>query len=618
MLPLFEVLKKNSKVLSWTDSMEEAFTNVKSTLAQATLLVHPCPDAPIAITTDASDLAVGAVLQQHTNNQWVPLAFFSQKLKLSEKKYSTFDRELLALYLGIRHFRYFLEGRLFTVFTDHKPLTYCLLKHSDPWSHRQQRHLAYISEFTTDIQHIRGKDNPVSDALSRISIAEVHLGVDYNSMAIDQGVDPDIQSHSASDRFRIMEFSLGPNGPCVLCDSSTGRLRPIVPVTWRRKVFNIIHNLSHPSIRSTRKLVAEKFVWRGMQKDVGQWAKQCVDCQTAKVQTHTKAPLARFPVPHRRFDFIHVDLVGPLPPSQGYTYLFTIIDRFSRWPEVVPLTDITSYGCAQALIFHWIARFGVPKDITSDRGTQFTADLWTSVAKLLGTDLHRTTAYHPQANGLIERFHRHLKSALRARLSDPNWIKELPWVLLGIRTAPKEDLGCSSAEVVYGSPLTVPGELFPQQDSHSVSVFLQSLRNRVRNLVPTPTSHHGTPTTFVPQSLNRSKYVFIRRDARRGSLQRLYDGPFEVRESGAKTFIVEINGKSEKVSVDRLKPANVDSSSLPVVLGPRRRGRPCKIRRQTALPTPGMIHTRSGRPTRPPQRFISVLGGSGVANSVST
>ncbi len=441
MLPLFEAL--NSKVLSWTDSMEEACTKVKSALAQATLLVHPCPDAPIAIATDASDLAVGAVLQQRTNNQLVPLAFFSEKLKSSEKKYSTFDRELLALYLGIRHFRYFLEGRPFTAFTDHKPLTCCLLKRSDPWSNRQQRHLAYIFEFTTDIQHIHGKDNPVADALSRVSIAEVHLGVDYNSMAMDEGIDPEIRSYRTSDSsFCIAELSLGPNGPCVLCDSSTGRLKPIVPITWRRQVFDAIHNLSHPSIRSTRKLVAEKFVWNGIQKDVGLWDKQCIPCQTAKVQIHTKAPLAIFPVPRRRFDFIHVDLVGPLPHSQGYTYLFTINDRFSRWPEVVPLTDITSYGCAQALIVHWIARFGVPKYITSDRGTQFTADLWTSVAKLLGTDLHHTTAYHPQANGLIERFHRHLKSALRARFSGQNWLQELPGVLLGISTTPKEDLGC--------------------------------------------------------------------------------------------------------------------------------------------------------------------------------
>lgn len=267
--------------------------------------------------------------------------------------------------------------------------------------------------------------------------------------------------------------------------------------------------------------MSQKFVWKGIQKQVGLWAKQCVACQSA---THVKAPLAPFPVPHRRFDHIHVDLVGPLPPSQGCSYLLTVIDRFTRWPEVIPLSDITADECARALLFHWITRFGVPLDMVSDRGPQFTGQLWTSLSTLLGIQLHHTTAYHPQANGLIERFHRHLKSALRARLNGPNWMRELPWVLLGIRTTPKEDLGCSSAELVFGSPLTVPGDFFPFSDTTvSVPGFLQKLRDRVRSLVPTPTSWHGPNLSFVPRSLMQAKFVFIRRDARHPSLLRPYE-----------------------------------------------------------------------------------------------
>ena len=194
----------------------------------------------------------------------------------------------------------------------------------------------------------------------------------------------------------------------------------------------------------------------------------------------------------RRFDHINIDIVGPLPSSQGYTHLLAIVHRFTRWPEAIPLKVTDTETCARALIFHWIARFGKPLDMTSDRGSQFMSNLWTTIAKVMGTKLHPTTAYHPQANGLVERFHRHLKSALRARLTNPNWLDELPWVLLGIRTVPKEDLNCSSAELVYGTPLTVPGDFVATpQGMYDSGAILPHLRDTISKFTPTPTAHQG-------------------------------------------------------------------------------------------------------------------------------
>ena len=186
-------------------------------------------------------------------------------------------------------------------------------------------------------------------------------------------------------------------------------------------------------------------------------AKSCPRCQAANEHRHTTAPVDQFVPATRRFDHIHVDIVGPLPPSHNYRYLLTVVDRFTRWPEAISLVDAQTTTCVKALALHWIARFVVPAELTPDRGSYFTSELWATLSQLNGTRLHRTTAYHPQSNGIVERFHRHLKSALMARLTGPDWIDELPWVLLGIRTVPKEDLGCSSAEMVNGAPLTVPG-----------------------------------------------------------------------------------------------------------------------------------------------------------------
>ena len=310
------------------------------------------------------------------------------------------------------------------------------------------------------------------------------------------------------------------------------------------------------------------------------WARCCLPCQRSKVHRHTKAPLSKFEPTSRPFEHVHIDLVGPLPSSQGFTYLLTAADRFTRWLEAVPIKEIDTYTIARAYMQNWVARFGVPLHMTSDRGPQFVSELWSCMSKLLGTDLHPTTSYHPQANGLIERNHRDLKASLKCRLSGPNWIDELPWVLLGLRTAPKEDLRSSSAELLYGSPLTVPGDFFPDSSPRSASQHLKQQRDRVGNLRPIPTTTHGgdNATSHVPSALNQAKFVFVRHDARRTPLQTPYDGPFEVIERTPKYFTLQLGNLKDKISIDRLKPAYLDQSQPPQVAQPPRRGRPPKKR----------------------------------------
>ena len=193
---------KERTTLQWNDAAA-AFMTIKEALATATLLSHPKPDAPTSIITDASDVAVGAVLQQYINHCWCPIAYFSKKLQPAETRYSTFDRELLAIYLTIKHFRHFVEGHIFHILTDHKPLTYALSTHSDKHSPRQIRHLDYISQFTSDIRHIKGTDNLAADALSQIRANALYMNLvlilDFNKMAAAQQSDPDLlKLHSSN------------------------------------------------------------------------------------------------------------------------------------------------------------------------------------------------------------------------------------------------------------------------------------------------------------------------------------------------------------------------------------------------------------------------------------
>ena len=154
-------------LFTWSPNLDASFRHAKDLLVQVPELINPRPSAPISLTFDASDSHVGSVLQQRVDNAWFPLAFFSKKLSDTERRYSAFDRELLAAYISVRHFRFMLEGREFTIFTDHKPLTHALFRTSPPWSARQQRQLAYLAEFTSTIVHVPGKENVVPDALSR-------------------------------------------------------------------------------------------------------------------------------------------------------------------------------------------------------------------------------------------------------------------------------------------------------------------------------------------------------------------------------------------------------------------------------------------------------------------
>ena len=166
--------------------------------------------------------------------------------------------------MAVRHFRYYLDGRSFTVFTDHKPFTFAFNKVSDPWSNRQQRRFAAISEFTTDVRHIAGKRIVVADALSRATLGSALTSfqqeVDYVELAKDQQCQEIKDYRTSITGLRFEKIPVGAANVPLLCDVSTGVPRPFVPSTWRKKMFDVIHGLSHSSIRATRQLMASKFV----------------------------------------------------------------------------------------------------------------------------------------------------------------------------------------------------------------------------------------------------------------------------------------------------------------------------------------------------------------------
>jgi cleavage and polyadenylation specificity factor subunit 1 len=238
--------------------------------------------------------------------------------------------------------------------------------------------------------------------------------------------------------------------------------------------------------------------------------------------------LGDFITPAARFLHVHIDLVDPLPTSGGYTYCLTAVDRFTRWPEVIPIPDITADTLARALLTGWISSFGCPHTITTDQGRQFESHLFQSLARMCGIQLARTTAHHPADNGLVERFHRTLKAAIMCH-ADQKRTEALPLVLLGIRTAYKEDLQASVAELVYGEPLRIPGELpTPTAEPVDPAHLITELRQHMARLRPVPAARPTSPSTFVHSNLERRTHVFLRQDTTRRALEPSYSGPYRV------------------------------------------------------------------------------------------
>lgn len=329
------------------------------------------------LTVDASNTHVGGVLQQQDHRGALrPLGYFSRKLDSTQARYSMFDRELLACFLSIRHFRWCVEGRPVTVSTDHKPLTFALHRLSDAWSARQQRQLSYVAEYVAEIQHVAGKDNVVVDCLScpACAVLPVENGrVDLTLLAAAQSTCQQTQEWRDKENVQQVKVS----GLELLCDNSIGALRPIVTAMCRHAVFSSVHGLAHAGIRANRRMLTSRYVWRGCAADVVAWCRDCQQCGIGKVTKQEQATVEAIPVPAVPFSHIHADLVGPLPMlEKGHTYLLTMVDRTTRWPEVVPLCSIAAQENTDAFVSMWVARFGVPGGVTTDCGTQFMGSTW--------------------------------------------------------------------------------------------------------------------------------------------------------------------------------------------------------------------------------------------------
>ena len=205
---------------------------------------------------------------------------------------------------------------------------------------RQSRQLAFIAEFTTDIRYAKGETNFVADALSRPSVSVNQLqrikrtsAINYKELSADQALNAEFtrlrHSTSSTMNFQLLKSF---DNHLIWCDVSTGHNRPYLTENFRKTVYLNLHGLGHPSHRATKRLINTRFVWHWMNIDFAKWCRSCKGCQTAKISRHNQPVFGKFTEPTERFDHVHIDIVGPLQYADGFRYILTCVDRFTRWP----------------------------------------------------------------------------------------------------------------------------------------------------------------------------------------------------------------------------------------------------------------------------------------------
>ena len=351
----------------------------------------------------------------------------------------------------------------------------------------------------------------------------------------------------------------------------------VLPKILREGVMQLAHDSilgGHLGTQKTVNRVLGSFFWPGIVDDVKRYCASCDICQRTVPRGRIgKVPLGATPIIETPFARVAVDLVGPLPVSaNGFRYIFTLVDFATRFPEAIPLKRIETVDVAEAMMAIF-SRVGVPREILSDRGSQFTSEMMSELSRLLSIKQLRTTPYHAMANGMVERFNGVLKSMLRKMAGEKpkDWDRYLNPLLFAYREVPQEGVGFSPFELLYGrtvrGPMMILKELWSgldlDEEVRSTYQYVMELRERLEdtcNLAHQVLTQNKLKQKrwFDKKARNRSfkvgDQVLLLLPSDSNKLLMQWKGPFEVTEKVAEAdYRIDINGKSKIFHANMLK-----------------------------------------------------------------
>ena len=500
----------------------EAYDTIKRLLTSSPVLMLPNFKKEFYVRTDASKYALGGVLfQLGDDNQEHPTQYTSRVMTDTEQRYSATEREMLAIYYCVRHWRPYLYGVRFNVYSDHKPLMG--IKVNKDITGRLTRMILKLQEFDFEIHYTPGKDNGVADALSRDPIAgfkgdSLHNKV-YSIMilvAADEGnnkvevVKPPLVRLSTKKRKR---FNRGyPDGGGVPLSTEKNsdeirnaqiedetlqsireaserhnqkqwviineclhrakkdknnnctRMQLVVPKCYRVQLMEENHDslwAGHLGYWKTLHRIAKWYFWPKMGEDIKNWVAECNTCQKYKGSTKEKLGYLKPIMATRPFEIVGMDILTDLPVTErGNKHILVFTDYFTKWPEAFSMPNLDAITTARCYVNYIILRHGTPSRIITDRGSQFISDIFREANELLGIKHSMTTAHHPQTDGQAERMVGTISQMLgkMTGIYQEDWDLYIPYALYAYRTALHATTGETPFFMVYGRDEVSPGD----------------------------------------------------------------------------------------------------------------------------------------------------------------
>ncbi|GJU86883.1 reverse transcriptase domain-containing protein [Tanacetum coccineum] len=485
--PMTHLLEKETPFY-FSKECIEAFNTLKKNLTEAPILIAPDWNEPFELMCDASDFALGAVLGQRHEKHFRPIHYASKTMNEAESRYTTTEKEMLAVVYAFEKFRSYLVMNKCTVYTDHSALKYLFAKKDS--KARLLRWVLLLQEFDFDVVDTKGAENLAADHLSRLEsphenkldpkeINEKFPLETLSSIAVLDASTPwfaDIANYHAGN-FVIKGMSTQQKrkffkdvkhyfweDPFLFKICADQVIRRCVFGKEAHDILMACHDGPtgghHGANYTARKVFDSGFFWPTIYKDAHELVKNCNSCQRqGKISQRDEMPQNSIQV-CEIFDVWGIDFMGPFPSSKGNKYILVAVDYLSKWVEAkaLPTNDARVVVRFLKALF---ARFGTPRAIISDRGTHFCNDQFAKVMLKYGVTHRLSTAYHPQTSGQVEVSNRGLKRILERSIGEnrTSWSDKLDDALWAFRTAYKTPIGCTPYKLVYGKACHLPIEL---------------------------------------------------------------------------------------------------------------------------------------------------------------